>query len=230
VGPLIGDIAAGSPAVTCAERGMTPAGRGYLHGGRRILVVTGMRMAKRGTGRLSSDPAAAGRVRHVLSGRSDVAEKKMVGGLSFLVDGNMCCGITGTALMVRVGAEGREQALREPHVRPMLFAGRALSGFICIEPDGYATDDALASWVQRGLDFVAGLPAKPVYPISWPAGPARADRTTRAEIRAARTARPVIALGAAPHEYIGGFPQACMPHGGRRRNCEVSSARPPAGR
>ena len=47
----------------------------------------------------------------------------MVGGLSFLVNGNMCCGITGMALMVRVGAESREQALREPHVRPMLFAG-----------------------------------------------------------------------------------------------------------
>jgi TfoX/Sxy family transcriptional regulator of competence genes len=110
---------------------------------------------------LSYDPAAAERVRHLLSGRSDVAEKKMVGGLSFLVNGHMCCGITGMALMVRVGAESREQALREPHVRPMVFAGRALSGFIRIEPEGYATDDALASWVQRGLDFVSGVPAKP---------------------------------------------------------------------
>ena len=111
---------------------------------------------------MSYDPAAAERVRQVLSGRSDVVEKKMVGGLSFLVKGNMCCGITGTALMVRVGAESREQALREPHVRPMLFAGRDLSGFICIKPDGYAADDALASWVQRGLDFASGLPAEPV--------------------------------------------------------------------
>jgi TfoX/Sxy family transcriptional regulator of competence genes len=119
-------------------------------------------MTKRGTGHLSYDPAAAQRVRHLLSGRSDVVEKKMVGGLSFLVNGNMCCGITGTELMVRVGADGREQALHEPHARPMLFAGRALSGFICIEPDGYAADDALASWVQRGLDFASGLPAKPV--------------------------------------------------------------------
>ena len=119
-------------------------------------------MTKRGTGRLSYDPAAAERVRQLLSGRSDVVEKKMVNGLSFLVNGNMCCGITGMALMVRVGAESREQALREPHVRPMLFAGRALSGFICIDPEGYAADDALASWVQRGLDFVSGLPAKPV--------------------------------------------------------------------
>ena len=70
--------------------------------------------------------------------------------------------ITGVALMVRVGAESREQALCEPHVRPVLFACRALSGFICIEPEGYAADDALASWVERGLEFVSGLPAKPV--------------------------------------------------------------------
>ena len=74
----------------------------------------------------------------------------------------MFCGITDAALMVRVGSERREQALREPHVRPMRFVGRALSGFICIEPDGYAADDTLAGWMQRGLDFVCGLPAKPV--------------------------------------------------------------------
>ena len=111
---------------------------------------------------MSYDPAAAARLRQLLSGRSDVAEKKMVGGLSFLVNGNMCCGITGLALMIRVGAESREKALREPHVRPMLLGGRVLSGFICIEPAGYAADEALASWVQRGLDFACGLPAKPV--------------------------------------------------------------------
>lgn len=64
--------------------------------------------------------------------------------------------------MVRVGPDSREQALREPQVRPMLFADRALSGFICIEPEGYAADEAFTSWVQRGLDFVSGLPAKPV--------------------------------------------------------------------
>jgi TfoX/Sxy family transcriptional regulator of competence genes len=110
---------------------------------------------------LSYDPVAAERVRQLLAGRDDVVEKRMVGGLSFLVNGNMCCGITGTALMVRVGAEGREAALREPHVRPMQFAGRELSGFICVESAGFAADDALASWVQRGLDFVAGLPVNP---------------------------------------------------------------------
>jgi TfoX/Sxy family transcriptional regulator of competence genes len=115
---------------------------------------------------VSFDPEAAARVRRFLSGRGDVVERKMVGGLSFLVNGNMCCGITGTALMVRVGADSREQALLEPHVRQMLFGDRVLSGFICVEPEGYAADDALASWVERGLDLVAGLPAKRVKPDS----------------------------------------------------------------
>jgi hypothetical protein len=86
----------------------------------------------------------------------------MVGGLSFLVNVNMCCGVTDRALMVRVGAKGRQQALREPHARPMQLGGRTLSSFICVEPAGFAADDALANWVQRGLDFVSGLPAKPV--------------------------------------------------------------------
>jgi TfoX/Sxy family transcriptional regulator of competence genes len=110
---------------------------------------------------VSYDLEAAERVRQLLVGRDDVVEKHMVGGLSFLVNGNMCCGVTGMALMVRVGAEDREQALREPHTRPVQFAGRALSGFICVEPAGFATEDALARWVQRGLAFVACLPVKP---------------------------------------------------------------------
>jgi len=54
-----------------------------------------------------------------------------------------------------------EQALGEPHVRPMLLGGRALSGFITVEPAGFAADGALAGWVRRGLDVAAGLPAKP---------------------------------------------------------------------
>jgi TfoX/Sxy family transcriptional regulator of competence genes len=115
-------------------------------------------------GHMNYDPEAAERIRRLLSGRTDVAEKKMVGGLSFLIDGNMCCGVTGTALMVRVGRDGRQQALQEPHVRPMRFADRDLSGFVCVDPPGFAADDALARWVQRGLDFVAALPPKPPRP------------------------------------------------------------------
>jgi TfoX/Sxy family transcriptional regulator of competence genes len=109
---------------------------------------------------LGYDQRAAERVRRTLSGRRDVVEKKMVGGLSFMVNGSMCCGVTGTALMVRVGLEARGRALAQPHVQPMEFAGRPLAGFVCVEPGGYATDAALESWVQQGIDFVSTLPAK----------------------------------------------------------------------
>ena len=63
--------------------------------------------------------------------------------------------------MVWVGPEGRDWALAQPHVRPMVFGSRELSGFVCVDPDGVATDEALADWVQRTLDYVASLPEKP---------------------------------------------------------------------
>lgn len=106
------------------------------------------------------DVETAERVRRILSVRRDVAEKKMVGGLSFLVDGSMCCGITGSGLMVRVGPGAVGEALAEPHVRPMEMAGRPLRAFICVDPEGYRTDADLAAWVQRGIAFVSTLPEK----------------------------------------------------------------------
>ena len=106
------------------------------------------------------DQTTADRVRRILSGRPDVVEKKMVGGLSFSVKGAMCCGVTSTGLMVRVGADARDQVLAQPYVRPMEFAGRRLAGFVCIEPDGYRTDKQLAAWVERGIDFASSLPSR----------------------------------------------------------------------
>ena len=106
------------------------------------------------------DEAVAARVRRTLSRRRDVVEKRMVGGLSFMVRGSMCCGVTGDKLMVRVGPEARSHMLAKPHTEPMKFAGRSLAGFICVAPAGYRTDRALRIWVQRGFDFVATLPRK----------------------------------------------------------------------
>ena len=106
------------------------------------------------------DAATAERLRGLFAGRADVAEKRMVGGLSFAVNGTMCCGVNGSALMVRVGPDGREQALAEPHVRTLEMGGRALRGFVLIDPEGFSTDDALTAWVQRALDFIGTLPAK----------------------------------------------------------------------
>jgi TfoX/Sxy family transcriptional regulator of competence genes len=109
---------------------------------------------------MAYDEETAQRVRRILRKRRDVAEKRMVGGLSFLVNGALCCGVTSTGLMVRVGQGSIEQALAEPHVRPMEFAGRRLRAFVQIDPEGYRTDPALASWIQRAVDVVSTLPSK----------------------------------------------------------------------
>jgi TfoX/Sxy family transcriptional regulator of competence genes len=109
---------------------------------------------------MAHDAPTAERVRQVLSGRPGMQEKRMVGGLSFLVNGSMCCGVTGAALMVRVGADAREQALAEPHVRPMKLGSRTLSGFVCVDPASALSDAELAAWVQRGIDVAAQRPAR----------------------------------------------------------------------
>jgi hypothetical protein len=103
---------------------------------------------------MAYDQDVAERVRRYLAGREDVVEKRMVGGLSFMVGGRMCCGVTSTGLMVRLGREGGSSALEEPHVRPMVLGGRHLDGYVVIEPEGLADDAALAAWVDRGLAFL----------------------------------------------------------------------------
>lgn len=109
---------------------------------------------------MSYDEKTADRVRRILSRRTDVVEKKMFGGLCFMVNGSMCCGLTQTAFMVRVGSEHYQEALAQPHARPMDFTGRPLTGMVYVDPAGYRTDVALAKWVARGVDFAAGPPAK----------------------------------------------------------------------
>jgi hypothetical protein len=110
---------------------------------------------------MAHDEATAARVRRILSARPDVVEKRMVGGMSFNAGGSMCCGVTGSALMVRVGRDAREWALGQPHVRPMEMAGRRLAGFVLVDAEGIRTDAALATWVQRGVDFASSLAKKP---------------------------------------------------------------------
>ena len=111
---------------------------------------------------MSYDEKTADRVRRILSERTDAVEKKMFGGLCFMVNGNMCCGLTHTAFMIRVGPDRYEDALAQSHARPMDFTGRALTGMVYVDPAGYRTDAALAKWIARGVDFVSALPAKHV--------------------------------------------------------------------
>ena len=109
---------------------------------------------------MAYDEKSAERVRRALSGQRGLVERKMMGAVCFMVGGNMCCGVTGNALLVRVGADAYPQTLEEPHVRPMEFAGRRPKGFVLVDPAGWRTDKALGAWVKRGLDFAATLPRK----------------------------------------------------------------------
>jgi TfoX N-terminal domain len=106
---------------------------------------------------MAYDERIAERLRQVLSRRADVTEKRMVGGRSFIVGGHLCCGVTGKALMVRVGPAAYGAALAEPHVRPMKLGGRSLLGYVCVDPPGIANDQDLGRWVRLGVDFVATL-------------------------------------------------------------------------
>ena len=109
---------------------------------------------------MSYDTELAERIRAAIGDTDGVVEKKMFGGLAFMVQGHMCCGIARNALMVRVGPEAYDDALTEPHARPMDFTGRPLRGMVYVDPPGYLSDDGLAEWVGRGLAFVDTLPPK----------------------------------------------------------------------
>lgn len=78
----------------------------------------------------------------------------MFGGLAFLCDGRMCCGVTGTDLVVRVRADEVPRIMEQRHVRPMDFTGRPLRGFVFVAPGGYTTASDLEEWIDRGLQFV----------------------------------------------------------------------------
>ena len=84
----------------------------------------------------------------------------MFGGISFMLGGNMCCGVMGNDLVVRVGPERHEEALAKPHARPMDFTGRPLRGLVYVGPVAHQADDTLREWVKRGVDFAESLPPK----------------------------------------------------------------------
>jgi TfoX/Sxy family transcriptional regulator of competence genes len=102
----------------------------------------------------------AERVREVLALERNVREIKMMGGLCFMVHGHMAVGITDDSLLVRVGAEGYDRALRSKHAREWDFTGRTLTGFVQVDHAGIATRRSLSSWVSAGTAFVKKLPPK----------------------------------------------------------------------
>ena len=103
----------------------------------------------------------ADRVKLAVGKRLNVTTKRMFGGLAFMLDGKMFCGVTHDDLMVRVGLACYAAALSEPHVRPMDFTGRPMNGYIFVGPGGSGTVSAVEKWVERAVAFVATLDQKP---------------------------------------------------------------------
>ncbi len=108
---------------------------------------------------MAYDENLAGRVRDVLAGDPGLSERKMFGGLAFMLEGHMCCGIVGDELMLRLGVDGADTALARPHVRPMDFTGKPMAGMVYVSQDGLR-GAALRRWVDRASAFVRTLPPK----------------------------------------------------------------------
>ncbi len=109
---------------------------------------------------MAYDEGLATRVRELLGDRLGLTEKRMFGGLAFLLEGNMACGIRGDDLIVRVAAEDSDAALAEPDTRPFDMTGRPMKGWLLVGPNGYAEDDDLRRWVDQGVAYAGTLPPK----------------------------------------------------------------------
>ena len=109
---------------------------------------------------MAYDEKLAERVRQALGRRKGLTERKMFGGIAFMVGGNMCCGVVKNDLMVRVGPERYEQLLGEPGARPMDFTGRPMKGMLYVDGSALRNAKTLGTWVRRGADYAASLPPK----------------------------------------------------------------------
>ncbi|HEX5894185.1 MAG TPA: TfoX/Sxy family protein [Solirubrobacterales bacterium] len=109
---------------------------------------------------MAYDEKLADRVRELLASRSEVSERKMFGGIAFMVAGNMACGVLGEDLIVRLGDEDGERALAEDGVRPFDFTGKPMRNIVYVSPERTSDEDGLSEWVDAGADFAASLPPK----------------------------------------------------------------------
>ena len=106
------------------------------------------------------DTGLAERVRVILASLSGSSECKMFGGVAFLVNGHMCCGVTKTDLVLRLAASDVSLALKRPHTRPMDFTGKPMKSMIFVDAHGTDSDKALSEWVGSAYAFVRALPPK----------------------------------------------------------------------
>lgn len=109
---------------------------------------------------MAYDEGLAQRIREVLGDRPGLVEKKMFGGVGFMLHGNMACGVNKEDLIVRVGPENYAESVTRPHTRPFDLTGREMTGWVVVLPEGHESDDDLEGWVRQGVDFALSLPPK----------------------------------------------------------------------
>jgi TfoX/Sxy family transcriptional regulator of competence genes len=109
---------------------------------------------------MAYDEGLAQRIRELLAGQKALVEKKMFGGVAFMVRGNVACGVSGSDLMLRISPDRTDDALARPHVRPFDLTGKPMKGWVLVAPAGIESDDDLESWVRQGVAFARSLPAK----------------------------------------------------------------------
>src|SRR5947209_14118229 len=110
---------------------------------------------------MAYDEDLANRIRELIAGEKDVTEKKMFGGLAFLVGGNMAVAASGQGgVMVRVDPAATDALVTKPHASRMEMRGRALDGWLRVHEDGVRTKRQLEPWVKRGVEYARGLPPK----------------------------------------------------------------------
>lgn len=109
---------------------------------------------------MAFDDKLAARIRKRLGKRTGLTEKKMFGGIGFLLNGNMCCGVHGQDMIVRIDPAQTDRALSERDTRVFDLTGRPMKGWVLVEPKGLASEAALGKWVTMAAEFAASLPAK----------------------------------------------------------------------
>jgi hypothetical protein len=109
---------------------------------------------------MAYDEGLAQRIRELISGQPGYEEKKMFGGIGFLLRGNMACGVIRDDLIIRVGVDNYKDSLLKPHVELFDLTGRAMTGWIIVKEPGYRADEDLEMWTDQGVAYALNLPAK----------------------------------------------------------------------
>lgn len=109
---------------------------------------------------MAFDERLAERIRVAMGARMGMTEKKMFGGIAFLLKGNLCCGVLGDEMIARIPPERMESALAEPHTRIFDMTGRPMKGWILVAPAGLSSKRQLARWIRVAVEFATSLPPK----------------------------------------------------------------------